>query len=254
MKEIKALFFDHDGTIIDTEKDGHRVAFNKAFKEFGFDIEWDVDTYYKLLEVAGGKERMRHYLHTEGFGKQVAFEDEGKLILDLHKKKTEIFIELIRSGSLPLRPGIHRIMKEANEKGVAICVCTTAAAESANAVVNTLLSDIQFDHILAGDIIKNKKPAPDIYNLALEKTGFSSEECVAIEDSSVGLRAGLAAGLPVVITTSIYTKDEDFTGADLIVNCLGDVDGKHAEIIKGEIGTQFAGAITLDHIKRAAAQ
>lgn len=252
MKEIKALFFDQDGTIIDTEKDGHRVAFNKAFKEFGFDIEWDVDTYYKLLEVAGGKERMRHYLHTEGFGKPVAPEDEDQLIRDLHKKKTEIFIELIKSGSLPLRPGIHRLMKEANDRGVVICVCTTAAPESANAVVNTQLPDIHIEHVLAGDIINNKKPAPDIYNLALEKTGFEPHECVAIEDSNVGLRAGLAAKLPVVVTTSMYTKNEDFTGADLIVTRLGDIDGKHAEVLKGEIGNQFAGAITLDHIKRAA--
>lgn len=251
MKEIKALFFDQDGTIIDTEKDGHRVAFNKAFQEFGFDIQWDVDTYYKLLEVAGGKERMRHYLHTKGFGKPVAPEDEDQLIIDLHKKKTEIFIELIKSGSLPLRPGIHRLMKEANERGISISVCTTAAPESANAVVNTQLPDIQFDHILAGDIIKNKKPAPDIYNLAMEKSGFGPDECVAIEDSSVGLRAGLAAGLPVVVTTSTYTKEEDFTGADLIVTRLGDVDGKQAEVMKGEIGDQFAGAITLDHIQRA---
>jgi hypothetical protein len=82
MKEIKALFFDQDGTIIDTEKDGHRVAFNKAFKEFGFDIEWDVETYYKLLEVAGGKERMRHYLHTEGFGNGLRLRPRGTLSTD----------------------------------------------------------------------------------------------------------------------------------------------------------------------------
>lgn len=251
MKEIKALFFDQDGTIIDTEKDGHRIAFNKAFREFGFDVEWDIDTYYRLLEVAGGKERMRHYLHTEGFGSPVAVGDEDQLIIDLHKKKTEIFIELIRSGSLPLRPGIHRLMKEANEEGVVLCVCTTAAPESAHAVVNSQLPDIHFDHILAGDVIKNKKPAPDIYNLALEKTGFDPTECVAIEDSSVGLRAGLGAGLGVVVTTSTYTRNEDFTGADLIVSRLGDQDGKHAEVLKGEIGSEFGGAITLDHIRRA---
>lgn len=248
MQEIKALFFDQDGTIIDTERDGHRVAFNKAFQEFGFDIEWDIETYYGLLEVAGGKERMRHYLNTKGFGKTIAKEDEDQLIIDLHKKKTDIFVELIQSGSLPLRPGIHRLMKEANEKGISVSICTTAALKSANAVVATLLSDIKFDHILAGDIIKNKKPAPDIYNLAMEKTGFSADECVAIEDSSVGLRSGLAAGLPVVVTKSTYTQNEDFTGANIIVNCLGDVNGESAEVHAGKTSDNFAGVITLEDI------
>ncbi|MGL1932765.1 MAG: HAD-IA family hydrolase [Desulfotalea sp.] len=248
MQEIKALFFDQDGTIIDTERDGHRVAFNKAFKEFGFDVEWDIETYYSLLEVAGGKERMRHYLNTKGFGTKIADENVDQLIIDLHKKKTEIFVELIQSGALPLRPGIHRIMKEANDRGISVSICTTAALKSANAVVATLLSDIKFDHILAGDIIKNKKPAPDIYQLAMEKTGFNADQCVAIEDSSVGLRSGLAAGLPVVVTKSTYTVEEDFTGANIVVNCLGDDLGEKAVIHVGKVSDNFAGMITLEDI------
>lgn len=251
MKELKAIFFDQDGTIIDTERDGHRIAFNKAFSEFGFDVEWDVETYYGLLKVAGGKERMKHYLHTVGFGREVKPEEEDQLIKDLHKRKTAIFIDLIKSGSLPLRPGIHRLMKEANEKGVVLCVCTTAAPESANAVADTLLPDIMFAHILAGDVIANKKPAPDIYHLAMEKTGFSADQCVAVEDSRTGLKSGKAAGLPVVITTSIYTAKEDFTEADLVVNRLGDKDESRAELIQGDVGGDFDGEVTLAHIKNA---
>ncbi|MEA1940002.1 MAG: HAD family hydrolase, partial [Candidatus Caldatribacteriota bacterium] len=106
MAEIKAIIFDQDGVIIDTERDGHRVAFNKTFKEFGFDFEWDVNYYHELLQVAGGKERMRHHLHTKGFGREVKPEEEDELIKAMHKRKTEIFIELIKEGALPLRPGI----------------------------------------------------------------------------------------------------------------------------------------------------
>jgi len=113
MAEIKAIVFDQDGVIIDTERDGHRVAFNKTFKEFGFEFEWDVDYYHELLQVSGGKERMRYYLHTRGIGRELKQEEEDELIKALHKRKTEIFIELIKEGALPLRPGIKRIMKEA---------------------------------------------------------------------------------------------------------------------------------------------
>jgi phosphoglycolate phosphatase-like HAD superfamily hydrolase len=126
MAEIKAIIFDQDGVIIDTERDGHRVAFNKTFKEFGFDFEWDVDYYHELLQVAGGKERMRYHLHTKGFGREVKPEEEDELIKALHKRKTEIFIELIKEGALPLRPGIKRIMKEAINRGLKVGICTTS--------------------------------------------------------------------------------------------------------------------------------
>ena len=115
MAQVKALIFDQDGVIIDTERDGHRVAFNQAFQEFGYNVEWGVETYHGLLQVAGGKERMKHYLHTEGFGKPVKPEEEDELIKSLHKRKTAVFIELIESGALPLRPGVHRVMEEAKK-------------------------------------------------------------------------------------------------------------------------------------------
>ena len=108
MAEIKAFFFDQDGVIIDTERDGHRVAFNRTFEEFGYDVEWDVETYHELLQISGGKERMRHYLHTEGFGVDVPAEKEDDLIAGLHKKKTETFIGLIESGSLPVSEALAR--------------------------------------------------------------------------------------------------------------------------------------------------
>lgn len=126
MAEIKAIIFDQDGVIIETERDGHRVAFNKTFKEFDFEFEWDEDYYHKLLQIAGGKERMRHHLHTQGFGIEVKPEEEDDLIKTMHKRKTEIFIKLIKEGALPLRPGIKRIMKEAINSGLKVGICTTS--------------------------------------------------------------------------------------------------------------------------------
>ena len=131
MAKIKAVFFDQDGVIIDTERDGHRVAFNVTFKEFGYDFEWDVEKYHELLQVSGGKERMKHYLHTEGFGVEINPEEEDELIKAMHKFKTSTFIEMIESGNLPLRPGVKRFMKEVNDAGLVLGVCTTSNVRSA---------------------------------------------------------------------------------------------------------------------------
>ena len=241
----EALFFDMDGVIIDTEKDGHRVAFNAAFKEFGFPVSWDVDYYGELLKISGGKERMRHHLHTKGFGREVPPDEVDELIVELHKRKTELFINLIEGGNLKLRPGIHRLMKEANDLGVPVCICTTATQKSAEAVVSHSLPAINLSHILAGDIVARKKPAPDIYELALEKTGKEPSRCIVVEDSRNGMLAGDSAGIPVVVTTSIYTKDEEFDKAKLVVSCLGDEDGERGTLIAGSQVQGYDGVLTL---------
>ena len=241
----EALFFDMDGVIIDTEKDGHRIAFNTAFEEFGFPVTWEVDYYGDLLKISGGKERMKHHLQTRGFGTQVDPAGVDELIINLHKRKTEIFINLIEGGSLQLRPGIHRLMKEANEHGVPVCICTTATQKSAEAVAAHSLPDISFSHILAGDIVARKKPAPDIYLLALEKTGKEPSRCIVVEDSRNGMLAGDAAGIPVVVTTSIYTKDEVFDEARLVVSCLGDEHGERGTILAGRDVPEFQGVLSL---------
>ncbi len=131
MAQIKAVFFDQDGVIIDTERDGHRVSFNMTFKEFGYDVDWDVDYYHELLQIAGGKERMKHHLQTKGFGKPVKPEEIDDLMKAMHKRKTALFVELIETGKLPLRPGIHRFMKEAMDAGLLLGVCTTSNEQAA---------------------------------------------------------------------------------------------------------------------------
>ena len=220
---IKALIFDCDGVLVDTERDAHRVGFNLAFKEFGIDAEWDVALYGKLLQVAGGKERMRAYFDEYGWpaSAQTA-EQRDELILALHKTKTQITSELV--SSLPVRPGILRIIDEAIAAGVRLGVCTTSNPKFIDAVLDLFGPERKaaFDYVHAGDVVSKKKPDPEIYELAKQSLGLPAHECMVIEDSRNGLRAALGAGLPTLITTSTYTVDEDFTGALKVVPELGD--------------------------------
>ncbi len=248
MAEIKALIFDQDGVIIDTERDGHRVAFNKTFKEFGFNFEWDVDYYHDLLQIAGGKERMRHHLHSKGFGKEIKPDEEDELIKKLHKRKTEIFIELIKEGSLPLRPGVKRIMKEAIAKGLRVGVCTTSNEKAAEAVAYGILKEIKFEFVLAGDVVKKKKPDPAIYLLGLKTGNLKPEECIVFEDSKNGVTAAKAAGMNIVVTTNVYTEKEDLSAGDIIVTCLGDSDGEKGELKQGGQGIEYNGVLSLEQL------
>src|SRR4030065_431739 len=167
MGTLQGLFFDQDGVIIDTERDGHRVSFNETFKEFGFPFEWGVDEYHDLLQIAGGKERMKHHLQTRGFGRPVKPEEVDDLIARMHKRKTALFIEMVESGRLPLRPGIHRFMREAVDAGLRLGVCTTSNEKAAHAIAYQILKDVHFEVVLAGDVVEKKKQAPDIYKLDL---------------------------------------------------------------------------------------
>lgn len=245
---IKAIFFDQDGVIIDTERDGHRVAFNETFIHYGYDFNWDVDYYHELLQVSGGKERMRHHLHTKGFGVDVKPEEEDELIKDMHKYKTATFVELIESGKLPLRPGVKRFMQEAMDAGLTLGVCTTANIKSARAIAYDILKDIKFEFVLAGDMVSKKKPDPEIYNLALEKTGLKPREVVVIEDSRNGVLAAEAAGLHIVATTNVYTEKEDLSDADIIVTCLGDPDGEKGALKKGGERLDYDGVLRVSQV------
>jgi HAD superfamily hydrolase (TIGR01509 family) len=222
---IKALIFDCDGVLVDTERDGHRVGFNRAFAQLGIDAEWDVDLYGRLLLLAGGKERMRAYFDEYGWpaGAEMA-EARDELIVALHELKTEITSGLVAEGALPLRPGIARIVDEAIAAGVRLGVCTTSNPKFIDAVLDLLGPDrkAKFDFVHAGDVVSRKKPDPEIYELAKQSLGLAAHECMVIEDSRNGLLAATGAGLPTLITTSTYTVDEDFTGAVRVVPELGD--------------------------------
>jgi HAD superfamily hydrolase (TIGR01509 family) len=223
---IEALIFDCDGVLVDTERDGHRVGFNRAFAEFGIDAEWSVELYARLLLVAGGKERMRAYFDEFGWPEDKVAEHGGKdeLIAALHKTKTAITAGLVSEGALPLRPGIERIVDEAIAGGVRLGVCTTSNPKFIDAVLDLLGPDrkAKFEFVHAGDCVSRKKPDPEIYQLAQASLGLPPRQCVVIEDSRNGLLAAKGAGFPCLITTSTYTVDEDFGEADKVVPELGD--------------------------------
>ncbi len=254
MATIKAFFFDQDGVIIDTEKDGHRVAFNQTFEHFGLGAQWSVEEYHQLLQIGGGKERMRHYHHTKGFDVSITPEEEDAFIKKLHAFKTDVFIALLENKQLPLRPGVQRIMREINQLGLTLAVTTTSNQRAAKAVAEGMLADIDFDFIIAGDMVSKKKPDPEIYLMALEKSGLQPEECIVIEDSHNGVSAAKAAGIPVVATTNFYTENEDLSTADLIVTCLGDPDGEKGGLIAGGYGLEYDGVLTarelIDHFSK----
>lgn len=212
-----ALIFDCDGVLVDTERDGHRVAFNQAFEERHLDCTWSVERYGQLLQTAGGKERMT--LHFNETGWPVAAGDRAPLIADLHRRKTELFMRLIEKGGLPLRPGIARLVDEAIAAGFRLAVCSTSNERAVESVVKNLLGQERARHIsiFAGDIVAAKKPDPAIYLLAAKVLRLEPSHCVVIEDSNNGLQAAKAAGMSCIVTISSYTGDEDFSLADRVV-------------------------------------
>ena len=220
---VKAIIFDCDGVLVDTERDAHRVGFNEAFKQFGIDAEWSVELYGRLVLIAGGKERMRGYFDEFGWPEGIdTDEKKDALILDLHVAKTKITSDLV--ATLPVRPGILRIIDEAIANGVKLGVCTTSNPKFIDAVLDLFGAERKaaFDFVHAGDVVKKKKPAPDIYLLALETLGLPAGDCIVIEDSRNGLLAATGAGLPTLITTRTYTTDQDFAEAAKVVPELGD--------------------------------
>jgi len=221
---FKALIFDCDGVLVDTERDAHRPGFNLAFKEFGIDAEWSVELYARLLLTAGGKERMVVYFNEFGWPEeQVAkFGGKDELILALHKEKTRLTSDIVKD--LPVRPGILRIIDEAIANGVRLGVCTTSNPKFIDAVLDLFGAERKaaFEFVHAGDVVAKKKPAPDIYLLALETLGVPASDCMVIEDSRNGLLAATGAGIPTLVTMSTYTGEEDFSEAVKVVPELGD--------------------------------
>ena len=220
---MQALIFDCDGVLVDTERDGHRVAFNAAFKAIGWETEWSVERYGELLTTAGGKERMRRHFDEKGWPVPAAERDAA--IAALHKLKTNLFMELIESSALPLRTGVARIVDEAISAKLKIAVCSTSNERAVQAVVDKMLGAKRSQHIkvFAGDIVARKKPDPAIYNLAAHDLGLDPKKCVVVEDSNNGLRAAKAANMNCIVTISSYTADEDFKLADRVVPELGDI-------------------------------
>lgn len=225
----RALIFDCDGVLADTERDGHLVAFNRMWQEQGVPWQWTLEQYAVKLKIGGGKERIASLAGDDDFraAYQVpASEDEWlQVVAGWHKRKSEIFQELVMSGALPARPGVRRLAQDAHARGWTLAVCSTSAVSSVQAVLDSVMGtelSSTFAGVFAGDIVKAKKPAPDIYNHAAGALGLDPRQCVVIEDSRNGLLAARAAGMTCVVTVNALTEHEDFSEAALVVDSLGD--------------------------------
>lgn len=221
---LEALLFDVDGTLADTERDGHRPAFNLAFAEHGLSWDWDVALYGQLLAVTGGKERIRYYAD-RFLAPGTLPADFDALVAQLHQAKTRHYTRMLSEGAIPLRPGVRRLLQEARAEGLRLAVVTTTTPENVTALLeHSLAPDAAswFEVIAAGDIVPAKKPAPDIYHWALNEMNLKPEQCLAFEDSAHGLAASLGAGVRTLVTVNGYTVDHDFVGALAVLSDLGE--------------------------------
>jgi HAD superfamily hydrolase (TIGR01509 family) len=232
------LIFDCDGVLADTERDGHLPAFNQMFAEHDLPVRWTEEEYGRLLAIGGGKERLSTLLTPEFIAKAhlpVDPDEQRELIATWHRDKTSYYTAMVAAGRLPGRPGIARIVHEAADAGWTLAVASTSAEASVRAVLEHAVGGhtAQAFSVFAGDVVPHKKPAPDIYDLAVRELGVDPREVIVVEDSANGLQAALAAsgGLTTLVTVSSYTAAEDFSGAALVVTCLGDVDGTPAEVL-----------------------
>jgi HAD superfamily hydrolase (TIGR01509 family) len=219
---LRALIFDFDGTIAETERDGHRVAYNSAFADLGLNWNWDVATYGDLLAVAGGRERIMHFITTTDPPRPSG--DASELAARIHMRKFERFAEL--APHIVLRPGVVRLVAEAKAAGLRLAIATTANESGVRAVLARSPETLDaFDVIAAGDVVERKKPAPDVYVFALEHLDVAASEAIAFEDSEIGLKAARAAGIATVVSPSIYTAGENVTGAAAVVESLDSRNG-----------------------------
>jgi len=236
---MTTLIFDCDGVLADTEADGHLVAFNEAFAEFGLTTRWSRSEYGHLLHIGGGKERLRTLLADRSLDPALPQDPAGDddFIARLHRRKTERFIDIVTSGRLPPRPGVRRIIRQALQADWTIAVASTSAESSVRAVLQAAAgSDAPRIAVFAGDIVDAKKPAPDIYLHALDRTGADPADTVVIEDSQIGAAAAAAAGLRHLITVSSYTADDHFPHASVVATSLGD-DAVPGRVLNDRIGS-----------------
>ncbi|EWY39071.1 CbbY [Skermanella stibiiresistens SB22] len=243
---LRAIIFDVDGTLAETEEE-HRRAFNETFGHFGLDWRWDRKLYAELLKVTGGKERIRDYVarHRPSCEGRV-----GPIVKAMHEAKTERYVANLGGGGIKLRPGVARLIREAKAAGLRLAVATTTSLPNVRILLTETLGpdalDL-FEVIAAGDMVAAKKPAPDVYLLALDRLGLPAADCVAIEDSYNGVMSARRAGIAVLATSSEYTRFDDLRHAQGVVSDLGEPDAPYLHL--GGVGSSHT-HVTVDMLRR----
>jgi HAD superfamily hydrolase (TIGR01509 family) len=245
---LQAVVFDLDGTLVDSERHGHRVAFNLAFEQLDRPWRWGEEEYGELLHITGGQRRLDRYLTDQG----VAEEERRDLVPALHARKTEILNHMVEEGRIELRPGARRLLDEATGSGLAVAVATTGSRGWVDGLLRRLVTGVDFAAVVTGDDVEHRKPDPEAFVLALERLAVGADHAVVVEDSSEGLEAAAGAGLACVVVVNGYTSGHDLGGAELVVDGFGTPETP-ATVLADRVGSGFDGMVDVAVLERVAA-
>ena|SRR5579884_955379 len=249
-----ALIFDCDGVLTDGEQRFHLRAFNQMWEELGVSWRWSEEEYAQKLKISGGKERLASLYQEAAFRAAVAVpktaEEWQALVCEWHRRKTQIYLNLIATEGIPPRSGVKRLSEEAVCAGWTLAVASSGSRESVEAVVRHVMGKKLAEHIavFAGDMVRVKKPAPDLYLLTSRALAVPSWNCLVIEDSRNGLLACCAAHMKCIITPTRLTRDEDFSEADLVISCLGDPESEECHIIQNRCNVSIERYVRLENL------
>lgn len=242
---LEAVIFDVDGTLVDSERHGHRVAFNQAFEEFGLPYRWGEEEYGSLLRTTGGRRRIEGYLADQG----VDEEERSRLARRLHERKTEIMKEMIAGGALGPRPGAVRLLDEVSSAGCALAVATTGSAGWVEGLLEKVAGHVRFEVMVAGDDVSARKPDAEAFVVAVERLGVDPSAAVAVEDSAEGLEAAKGARLACAVVVNGYTAGHDLDAADLVLDGFGE-PGRPARVLADRRGTGCGGVLDVEVLRR----
>jgi HAD superfamily hydrolase (TIGR01509 family) len=243
--DTTAVIFDVDGTLVDSEREGHRVAFNRAFEEFGLPDRWGVDLYGQLLRITGGAHRLHIYLGERGMPRS----ERTELVPQLHVRKTRIFREMVAEGGIVARPGVEDLLRDLERAGMRLAVATTGTREWVDALLERLFGRNRFEVVVTGDQVPKLKPDPGAYLLALGRLGLPPARAVAIEDSRNGLLAARGAALHCIVVVNPYTRDENLQEAELVLDGFGS-PGAEAAVLSDPHGLCPTGCLDAETVRR----